>query len=758
MHSFLALIRKDLKGYFDQPTGYILIVLLMAAVSWSFFNSAFLTREASLLPLFSVDFIVERPSLPWILALFFIPAATMRLIAEEQRDGTLEILLTQPIQGWVVLTAKFLAGFIFVTIAILATLSIPLSLMSAGSIDWGAVSAQYLGSLFLSGSFVAIGLFTSSLTRNQIVAFIIALTITMVLMVMGLDQVGVVLPPKIATLLKAISPVSHFSSMARGLIDLRDILYFIALIFTFLSASFLMIRGRTLSHKTIQYRNLQLGVAGLIILSILVGWFGSSIGGRLDLTRDKLFTLSPATKEMVSNLDDLLTIHIFESKDPPVQISLVARDVNNFLEDFASNSGGKVKIVRKYPDDDEEVARFAQLLGVPPVRFNVQSQGELTIKEGYLGLSMTYADQREIIQFIDSIDGFEYRVATLAYSMIQQQESRKTVGFLTGHGEKSPRVELQSLAGVLSQQYNVKEIASVDGERTPLDDVDILIIAGPKAQFAESNLSDLHGYMESGGKALVLIDPVVVDLQRFAGFANQNSFAHFLQRYGVFVEANLVFDLRSHETLPFDTQVGSVLLPYPYWARVPSANSKVAGNIEKALMPWVSSLGTTEGAEIGRVEVIPILRTTEFGGVDYNMSNLAPDSPNLEVEQSNLFEVDIAVAIEGSPINNNEATAETFRLIAVGDSDWLTDTVSRRAQENLALGLNLIDWLGQEESLAEIRSKVVSSRTLLFDSRKHENIVQYINIIGVPLVFILIGLFRFYRRRTTTSRVYEREE
>ena len=79
----------------------------------------------------------------------------------------------------------------------------------------------------------------------------------------------------------------------------------------------------------------------------------------------------------------------------------MARDVNNFLEDFASNSGGKVKIVRKYPDDDEEVARFAQLLGVPPVRFNVQSQGELTIKEGYLGLSMTYADQREIIQFID---------------------------------------------------------------------------------------------------------------------------------------------------------------------------------------------------------------------------------------------------------------------------------------------------------------------------------------------------------------------
>ena len=763
MRSFLALIRKDLKGYFDQPTGYILIVLLVAAVSWSFFNAAFLTQEASLLPLFSVDFVVERPSLPWLLALFFIPAATMRLLAEEQRDGTLEILLTQPIQGWVVLVAKFLTGFIFVTIAILATLSIPLTLLTAGTLDWGAVAAQYLGSLFLAASFVAIGLFTSSMTRNQIVAFIVALTITMVLMVMGLDRVGVLLPPKIATLLKALSPVTHFSSMARGLIDLRDVLYFIALVLTFLSAAFLMVRGGTLSHKTIQYRNLQLGVAGLIVFSLLVGWFGNSIGGRLDLTEDKLFTLSPGTKEIVSGLDDLLTIHLFESKDPPVQISLVARDVNNFLQDLAANSGGKVKVVHKFPDDDEEVARFAQLSGVPAVRFNVQSQGELTIKEGYLGLSMTYADQRKVIQFIDSIDGFEYRVATLAYSMVRQQEGRKTVAFLTGHGEKGVNVELQSLGGVLAQQYNVIKVEAIDDQPLDLSGVDILVIAGPTEQFPESILDTLHHYMETGGRAMVLVDPVILDLQRFAGIPNQNSFAEFLERYGVFVEANLVFDLRSHERLQFDTQQGSVLLPYPYWARVPAADTNVTGNVENALMPWASSLGTTEGAEIGRVEVIPILRTTEFGAVDYNMSDLSPNPDsrtglNVDVEESNLFEVDVAVAVEGVPVNGTNLNGGTFRLVVVGDSDWLTDAIATRAQENLALGLNLVDWLAQEETLAEIRSKVVSSRTLLFDSRRHENMVQYANILGVPLVFVAIGLLRYIRRRMTSSRVYRREK
>ena len=116
MHSpILSLIKKDLKGYFDQPTGYILLVLFTAWLSYGFFRSTFDTFEASLRPLFTTELTPERLSLPWLLALF-VPAATMRLLAEEQRDGTLETLLTQPIKAWVVLIAKFLAGLLFVTV------------------------------------------------------------------------------------------------------------------------------------------------------------------------------------------------------------------------------------------------------------------------------------------------------------------------------------------------------------------------------------------------------------------------------------------------------------------------------------------------------------------------------------------------------------------------------------------------------------------------------------------------------------------
>ena len=248
MKPFFALIKKDLRGYFDQPTGYILLVIFAGVISYLFFfvTPFNTTSEASLRDLFTI--------LPWLLAIF-VPASTMRLLAEEQRDGTLEILLTQPIQGWVVLATKFVSGLIFVNVAVFATLSIPLALQTAGSLDWGAIIAQYVGSFFLVAAFVAIGLFTSSLTRNQIVAFIVGLFFNMTLMVIGLDRVAITLPTSIATLLETLSPVTHFSTIARGVINLRDILYFIALVSTFLSASFLMIRGRTLSHKANQSGN-----------------------------------------------------------------------------------------------------------------------------------------------------------------------------------------------------------------------------------------------------------------------------------------------------------------------------------------------------------------------------------------------------------------------------------------------------------------------------------------------------------------------
>ena len=749
--SLFAIVRKDLRAYFDQPTGYILIVVFVALLSWWFFRTTILSLEASLRPLFSVDFAIDRPSLPWVLA-FLTPAATMRLLAEEQRDGTLELLLTQPVRAWVVLLGKFLAGFLFVTLWMAATLGIPLALETAGDMDWGAVVAQYVGGMFLAASFVAIGLFTSSLTRNQIVAFLLGLTFIVLLMLMGLEQVAVTLPDRLAGLVQSLSPVTHFSSIARGVIDLRDVLYFVALMSTFLSATFLTIRGKSLSHLSPQYRNLQLGVAGLIVFSLLVGWFGSSIGGRLDLTSDKLFTLSAGTKKIISDLDDLVTVTLYKSKDPPPQISLVTRDVTDFLRDFAAGSDGKVKIVEKFPLDDEDARREAGLAGVPPREFAEVGQAEVSRKVGYLGLTMTYTDRREVLPFVPTVDGFEYRLASQANKMIAG--TLKSVAFLTGYGGKTADVDLTILAGALQGAYEVKQVSAVDGQSLDLSGVDVLIIAGPTEQVPEAVQESLHGYLANGGKAMVLIDMFVVDPSvGLVAIPNPNNFAGFVSRYGIVVDENLVFDLRSHETLVFTTQLGDTPRAYPYWMRVPIADRKVAGGVESAVLPWASPLGIT-----GDVGVVPLLETTSFAAIDFNPGDLRPNTPVFEnVTQQNLIESLMGVTVTGSGDADN--AAGNFRLVIIGDSEWITDSlVANRNPDNLVLALNLIDWLAQEDALASVRDKVVSSRQLLFSSKSHQELVRYANVVGVPVLFVIIGFVRFVIRRSVTRRSYTREK
>ena len=734
-----ALVKKDIKSYFDQPAAYILIVPFVAVLSYVFFSQALITAEASLRPLFTVDFQIDNPSLPWLLAIF-VPAATMKLLAEENRDGTLELLLTHPIRGWIVLLSKFLSGFIFVAFAILATIGIPVAVQTAGNLDIGAAAGQYVGSLFLAASFVSIGLFTSSLTRNQVVAFILGLSLTMLLMIMGLDIVAVTLPQQLASLLQDLSPVTHFSSVARGVIHLRDVLYFIALVSTFLSATFLIVRGRTLSHRSTQYRNLQLGTAGLIIFSLLIGWSGSSIEGRFDLTEDRLFTISPATSDIVEDLDDILTLEFYESQEPAIPIALATRDVGDFLEDFASGSDGKVKLVRRFPDEDDDELRKAQIAGVPPRQFNVRSQGELQIKASYLGLSMTYVDQRETIPFINSFDGFEYRMASLINRMVEDQ--KKSVAFLTGHGQAGPSGGYQTFAALLTDSYEVREIDASEDPAIDLSGVDVLIVGGPTQSIPDETAGTILEYLTNGGKALLMIDSVLVDQSQLIARENRNSFRDLPEKFGVIVENDLVFDLQSNETLSFGTQVGSVFLPYPYWVRAPVIDKKVAGNVESAILPWASSLGISE-SQRGRIEVIPILETSEFAAIDFNYGDLRPNSPIFEeTTPDNLVQSLVAVAVA-----EQSGDEEAYRIVVVGDSGWVTDALVSRSQENVALALNLVDWLAQEDKLASVRSKVVSSRDLLYSSPTHENTARWINVAGVPLIFILFGAIRSVRRR-----------
>ena len=181
--------------------------------------------------------------LPWIF-LFLIPAVSMRLWAEEKKLGTDEILLTWPVKDWEVVVGKFLASFIFLLITLAGSLIIPVILFILGTPDLGVIIGGYLGAIFMMAAYLAIGLYASSLTNNQIVAFIAAVAVSFVLYIIGREFVLIFAPSFLTGLLRYAGLSSHFDSIVRGVIDSRDIVYYLSVVAVFLLLNLRSIQSR----------------------------------------------------------------------------------------------------------------------------------------------------------------------------------------------------------------------------------------------------------------------------------------------------------------------------------------------------------------------------------------------------------------------------------------------------------------------------------------------------------------------------------
>jgi len=226
MQPAMRIFKKEFSAYFISPIAYIVISIFLLVTGWFFFTTFFLFDQASLRNFFSL--------LPIIFA-FVVPAVTMRLFSEEFNIGSYEILLTLPVTFRQVIVGKFLAAAAFVAAMLLPTVLYPITISMLGQLDWGPVIGGYLGAVCLGSAFAAIGLFASSLTRNQIVAFIIGTAICFALTM--IDKMLFFLPQKLLGVLGYLGADYHFQNISRGIIDSRDIVYFASVIFIGLFAS-----------------------------------------------------------------------------------------------------------------------------------------------------------------------------------------------------------------------------------------------------------------------------------------------------------------------------------------------------------------------------------------------------------------------------------------------------------------------------------------------------------------------------------------
>lgn len=217
MKNILTIFKKELRSYFNSPVAYIVLFVFLIITGWFFTSSLFLAGFVTMRNVFDI--------IPFIF-LFFIPAITMRAFSEEKKSGTIELLMTKPITDEEIIIGKFLAALSLTAIGLAFTVIYVFSLTFLGKIDLAPIIGTYIGLLLMSGIYISIGIFASSLTENQVVAFILSFVIVFALFL--LNKVLIFLPATVASVLEYISTDYHFSSIARGVIDTRNVIYYLS--------------------------------------------------------------------------------------------------------------------------------------------------------------------------------------------------------------------------------------------------------------------------------------------------------------------------------------------------------------------------------------------------------------------------------------------------------------------------------------------------------------------------------------------------
>jgi ABC-2 type transport system permease protein len=398
----LALARKELGAYFGSPMALIFVGAFLVVTLFSFFwaETFFARNIADVRPLFR-----------WmpILMIFLVAALTMRQWSEEQRAGTLEVLLTLPVRRVSLVGGKFMAVMALILVSLALTLFLPLTVSFLGDLDWGPVVGGYLAAILMAAAYAAIGLFVSSRTDNQIVSLLVTVLLCGILYLLGSAGVTGFVGDALGEILRAVGTGSRFESIERGVIDLRDLIYYLSLTAFFLVLNIVSLDSKrwSPSPRTATYRrnvvlSVMLVVANLIALNT---WLFPVPGLRADLTAQREYSLSQTTRDLIRNLQEpLLMRGYFSEKTHPLLAPLVPT-IRDMMREYEIASGGKINVEIVDPRENEELeAEANQVYGIRPTPFRIAGRYESSVISSYFDILIRYGDQSATLGFQDLIE------------------------------------------------------------------------------------------------------------------------------------------------------------------------------------------------------------------------------------------------------------------------------------------------------------------------------------------------------------------
>ncbi len=401
MRNVPAVARKELAALFASPAAFVFLgVFLLASLFVFFWVEMFFARNIA----------DVRPLFEWmpVLLIFLVAALTMRLWSEERRMGTLELLLTAPVNTLDYVLGKFLACLALVAIALALTLPVPVTVALLGPLDWGPVVGAYLAALFLAAAYIAVGLFVSSRTDNQIVSLIVTVLICGIFYLLGSEALTSLVGNRGAEWFKLLGTGSRFESITRGVIDLRDLYYYLSIVGVFMALNvYTLERLRWVGNANRPAHNRWRWVVGLAVANLIAGnlWLQQIGWARADITEGRIYSISAATRGYLAQLREPLLIRgYFSARTHPLLAPLVPQ-LRDLMREYAVAGGGKVRVEfidpQEHPDLEEEAGRK---YGIKPVAFQTASKYQAAVVNSYFDIVVQYGDQHETLGFRDLIE------------------------------------------------------------------------------------------------------------------------------------------------------------------------------------------------------------------------------------------------------------------------------------------------------------------------------------------------------------------
>ena len=723
-----AVFRHELRLLLYQPLSYLfqLGFLLVLAASIFLIIDFYATDEASIRPMLVF--------LPWV-ALILVPALAMRAWAEDHSDRSMELTLTLPVSMGGVVLGKFLAGYLVLIITLLFTLPLVATVYYLGEPDPGVLFAGYLASVFLLGTYYAISLFAASLTREQVGAFVISITLLFILLLLGWDVFGRLLRGRVsASIIETFtlySPNTWLVHISRGVVDFAGVFYFIAVSAASLVGTNLVINAR-FSGSLSPARVAKASAVALLVISLLAVLIPAvqRVPGVLDLTAEREFTLHDGTLQVLERLPAGTQVTLYWSaSEPSVPATIKSHytRVYELLKTLVGRSKGRLSLqtVDPEPDTDEELQAIANGLRKIPMSSGDQFYLGMTFQQGGRIGNIPYLDIRRDRHL-------EYDIAVGLNGLTRTQTPK--IGVISPLIPSTAAIGEREGMSFMVELKRAYDIAIIPHFKEVLPDgLDVLILIDTTILRREL-LYAIDQFVMKGGGLVVMMDPYL-RFNRASNAVNPqpsdeiNDISDILRKYGVrYLGDAIVGDAKLASVVADQKQAR---LSFPFWMRIQrdglSSSHPVTANLNEVFMvePGALKLLDLERATalVTTTEDSGTLPRNNFAGKTPRELALAfkPDkSPRvIAAALRGRFESAYTIPPSGADQSRHlqrskDASASVF---VIADIDWLFDPFSlqrtnvgdkvlvRPLNDNLAFLLNVIEYAGGDEALIAIRSR-----------------------------------------------------